>query len=262
MVWENVNLPAYKNSHNPSVLGNFNDWRTQNTVVYRTAVNRRPELNPTDNGELARPGRRSGIGVVVSAAAGWTRRSVGSSPPTTIARCRARGRCSAHGLWARALRRRRWHHREDDSPERGALHGGRRDAARVLVARPRGQALGAARASPPQQLANHDSHSLQAVGAAEARVSRSRRRRPTWTAIAPRLTRTVSAVEYRRRVMARRWRPDGRRRPHRAARPARRRRLSAPDGVREHREPAAGPRVGASAASSPCARRSVPAAAG
>jgi predicted permease len=32
MVWENVNLPAYKNRRNPSAPGNFNDWKTHNTV--------------------------------------------------------------------------------------------------------------------------------------------------------------------------------------------------------------------------------------
>ena len=32
MVWENVNLPTYKNAHNASAPGNFHDWNTQNTV--------------------------------------------------------------------------------------------------------------------------------------------------------------------------------------------------------------------------------------
>jgi putative ABC transport system permease protein len=32
MLWENVNLPSYKNSQNAVAAGNFDDWKTQNTV--------------------------------------------------------------------------------------------------------------------------------------------------------------------------------------------------------------------------------------
>src|SRR5437763_7774092 len=32
MVWENVNLPTYKNQRNASAAGNFHDWDTQNRV--------------------------------------------------------------------------------------------------------------------------------------------------------------------------------------------------------------------------------------
>ena len=38
MVWENVNLPAYKNSRNASAAGNFSDWRTYNTVFSEMAA--------------------------------------------------------------------------------------------------------------------------------------------------------------------------------------------------------------------------------
>src|SRR5579864_644996 len=32
MLWENVNLPSYKNSQNAVAAGNFDDWKTHNTV--------------------------------------------------------------------------------------------------------------------------------------------------------------------------------------------------------------------------------------
>src|SRR6516162_1209925 len=32
MVWENVNLPAYKNDQNTPAPGNFNDWKEQSTA--------------------------------------------------------------------------------------------------------------------------------------------------------------------------------------------------------------------------------------
>ena len=54
MVWENVNLPAYKNSRNTPSPGNFHDWRTGNSVVHRHGGDRPPSWNLTGNGEPAR----------------------------------------------------------------------------------------------------------------------------------------------------------------------------------------------------------------
>jgi len=54
MIWENVNLPAYKNSHNPSAPGNFHDWRTQNTSFTDMAAIGGRSWNLTGSGEPAR----------------------------------------------------------------------------------------------------------------------------------------------------------------------------------------------------------------
>src|SRR5437870_1899553 len=54
MVWENVNLPAYKNSHNPSAPGNFHDWRTRNTSFTDMAAISGRSWSITGSGEPAR----------------------------------------------------------------------------------------------------------------------------------------------------------------------------------------------------------------
>jgi putative ABC transport system permease protein len=54
MVWENVNLPTYKNAHNASAPGNFHDWNTQNTVFSEMAAVGSRSWNLTGNGEPMR----------------------------------------------------------------------------------------------------------------------------------------------------------------------------------------------------------------
>ena len=54
MVWENVNLPAYKNTHNPPAPGNFHDWRTQNTSFTDMAAIGGRSWSLTGSGEPAR----------------------------------------------------------------------------------------------------------------------------------------------------------------------------------------------------------------
>jgi hypothetical protein len=63
MVWENVNLPTYKNAHNASAPGNFHDWSTQNTVFSDMAAVGSRSWNLTGDGEPMRVG-----GEAVSAA--------------------------------------------------------------------------------------------------------------------------------------------------------------------------------------------------
>jgi putative ABC transport system permease protein len=63
MVWENVNLPTYKNAHNASAPGNFHDWNTQNTVFSEMAAVGSRSWNLTGDGEPMRVG-----GEAVSAA--------------------------------------------------------------------------------------------------------------------------------------------------------------------------------------------------
>jgi putative ABC transport system permease protein len=54
MVWENVNLPTYKNAHNASAPGNFHDWNTQNTVFSDMAAVGSRSWNLTGDGEPMR----------------------------------------------------------------------------------------------------------------------------------------------------------------------------------------------------------------
>src|ERR1700704_6463646 len=54
MVWENVKLPAYKNSHNAAAPGNFHDWSTQNTSFTDMAAIGGRSWNLTGTGEPAR----------------------------------------------------------------------------------------------------------------------------------------------------------------------------------------------------------------
>lgn len=62
-VWENVSLPAYKNSHNPSAPGNFDDWKTQNDVFTDMAAVGGRSWSLTGSGE---PLRVDGEAVSVS----------------------------------------------------------------------------------------------------------------------------------------------------------------------------------------------------
>src|SRR5260370_31403988 len=54
MVWENVNLPTYKNRHNASAPGNFHDWDTQNRVFSDMAAVGARSWNLTGSGEPMR----------------------------------------------------------------------------------------------------------------------------------------------------------------------------------------------------------------
>jgi putative ABC transport system permease protein len=63
MVWENVNLPQYKNAQNSPAPGNFRDWRAGNSTMLDLAAMRDGAWSLTDNGDPARVG-----GEMVSAA--------------------------------------------------------------------------------------------------------------------------------------------------------------------------------------------------
>jgi putative ABC transport system permease protein len=54
MLWENVNLPAYKNSQNTPSPGNFRDWRQQNSTFIDLAAIRNSAWSVTDGGEPTR----------------------------------------------------------------------------------------------------------------------------------------------------------------------------------------------------------------
>jgi hypothetical protein len=54
MVWENVNLPAYKNSHNSPAPGNFRDWRGQNSTFLDMAATSNGAWSLTGSGEPMR----------------------------------------------------------------------------------------------------------------------------------------------------------------------------------------------------------------
>ena len=54
MVWENVNLPTYKNQRNASAPGNFHDWDTQNRVFTDMAAVGARSWNLTGSGEPMR----------------------------------------------------------------------------------------------------------------------------------------------------------------------------------------------------------------
>jgi putative ABC transport system permease protein len=54
MVWENVNLPAYKNDQNTPAPGNFDDWRRQNTTLAGLAAIGYRAWNLTGAGEPLR----------------------------------------------------------------------------------------------------------------------------------------------------------------------------------------------------------------
>jgi len=54
MVWENVNLPAYKNAQNTPSPGNFRDWRDQNSTFVDLAAIRGGSWSLTDGGEPIR----------------------------------------------------------------------------------------------------------------------------------------------------------------------------------------------------------------
>jgi putative ABC transport system permease protein len=63
MVWENVNLPQYKNAQNAPAPGNFRDWRDQSSSFSGMAAMRDGAWSLTGNGEPLRVG-----GEMVSAA--------------------------------------------------------------------------------------------------------------------------------------------------------------------------------------------------
>ena len=54
MVYENVNLPSYQNSHNEVTPGNFSDWTNQNSVFENIAAYRNRSFNLTGAGEPLR----------------------------------------------------------------------------------------------------------------------------------------------------------------------------------------------------------------
>src|SRR5262245_1873243 len=54
MVWENVNLPAYKNAQNTPSPGNFQDWRAQNSTFVDLAAMRDGAWSLTGSGEPIR----------------------------------------------------------------------------------------------------------------------------------------------------------------------------------------------------------------
>src|SRR5262249_52991411 len=56
MVWENVNLPAYKNAQNTPSPGNFRDWRDRNSTFVDLAAIRAGNWSLTDGGEPIRVG--------------------------------------------------------------------------------------------------------------------------------------------------------------------------------------------------------------
>ena len=56
MVWENVNLPQYKNAQNAPAPGNFRDWRDQNSTLLDLAAMRDGAWSLTGNGDPVRVG--------------------------------------------------------------------------------------------------------------------------------------------------------------------------------------------------------------
>jgi putative ABC transport system permease protein len=56
MVWENVNLPQYKNAQNAPAPGNFRDWRAQNSTMLDLAAMRDGAWSLTDHGDPVRVG--------------------------------------------------------------------------------------------------------------------------------------------------------------------------------------------------------------
>ena len=56
MVWENVNLPQYKNAQNAPAPGNFRDWRAQNSTMIDLAAMRDGAWSLTGSGDPVRVG--------------------------------------------------------------------------------------------------------------------------------------------------------------------------------------------------------------
>jgi putative ABC transport system permease protein len=54
MVWENVNLPQYKNAQNAAAPGNFHDWRDQNSTFSNMAATRDGAWSLTGSGDPVR----------------------------------------------------------------------------------------------------------------------------------------------------------------------------------------------------------------
>src|SRR6266568_7973446 len=54
MIWENVNLPAYKNAENTPAPGNFRDWRARNRTFVDLAAIRYGSWSLTDGGDPIR----------------------------------------------------------------------------------------------------------------------------------------------------------------------------------------------------------------
>jgi putative ABC transport system permease protein len=169
MVWENVNLPAYKNSRNTPSPGNFNDWRKQNTVFADMAAIAGGSWSLTGNGE---PARVNGAAVSatlfpllqVHAALGRIFTADDDRPGNN------RVAVLGHGLWA-----------ERFGADPGIL--GRtihldEQPHTVIGVMPRGfsfpdadDKLWVPIALTPQQLANHDSHLLRVVARLKPRVT-------------------------------------------------------------------------------------------
>jgi putative ABC transport system permease protein len=161
MVWEDVNLPAYKNSRNASAPGNFHDWRTQNTSFIDMAAISGRSWSLTDNGE---PARVDGEAVSASlfpllqidAAIG---RVFTADDDRQGA---ARVVLLAHGLWSERF--------GADAGIVGRTIRLNEEPYTVVGVMPRGFSFPDSQdkfwvpiALPPQQLANHDGHSLQVV---------------------------------------------------------------------------------------------------
>jgi len=161
MVWENVTLPAYKNSQNPPAPGNFHDWRTLNASFTGMAAISGRSWTLTGNGEPARAD-----GEAVSAA-------LFPLLQVDAALCRvftadedrpggARVVLLSHGLWSERF--------GADAGIIGKSIHLNEEPHTVVGVMPRGfyfrdpdDKLWVPIALTAQQLANHDSHSLQVV---------------------------------------------------------------------------------------------------
>ena len=196
MVWENVNLPAYKNSRNTPSPGNFHDWRTGNSVFTDMAAIVGPSWNLTGNGDPARvdgePVSASLFPLLqVSAALG--RVFTADDDREGAGRVVLLG----HGLWAERFGADPGVLGRTIHLDERTLHRGRRDAARVLLPRPGRQALGADRAHAAtarqsRQPLPAGGGAVEAGGDRRAGAGESGRHRG-----APH--RTVPALEHRRR---------------------------------------------------------------
>jgi putative ABC transport system permease protein len=169
MIWENVNLPAYKNDRNTPAPGNFNDWRRQSTVFSGMAAIGFRAWNLTGSGD---PMRIEGEAVsasffsVLGVEPVLGRTFTDEENQAGAARVAILG----HGLWSdrfggdpaivgRTILL-------DDTPHR------------IVGVMPAGFAfpdpddrLWVPIALTPQQLANHDSHFLRVVARLEPRAT-------------------------------------------------------------------------------------------
>ena len=161
MVWENVNLPAYKNSRNTPSPGNFHDWRTGNSVFTDMAAIVPSSWNLTGNGEPARVEGQlvsASLFTLLQASAALGRVFTAKEDREGAGRVVLLG----HGLWAERFG-------ADPGVLGRTIHLGE-EPHTVVGVMPRGfyfphpdAKLYVPIALTPQQLANHDSHFLQVV---------------------------------------------------------------------------------------------------